>query len=294
MHDVIIIGGSFAGLSAALQLGRARRDVVVLDTGLPRNRFASAAHGLLGQEGRAPSDILDDARRQMRAYATVTFRQVAAVGASRIDGGFSIRIEGGEAIEGARLVLAHGIIDDLPPIQGLAECWGRTVLHCPYCHGYEVRDLRIGMLVGEGHETMAARLYRDWSRDLTLFSNGRPLDAAVRDELAALGVRIVDSPVISLGHKDGKLERVVCNEGAVELDAMFAHSETRFSTPVGLELGCKTTQGYIGPYFTVGDLHETSVAGVYAAGDVARPGHNLAYAISDGAGAGAAVHRSLV
>src|SRR5688572_15196043 len=168
LHDVIVVGGSFAGLSAAMQLGRARRRVLVVDAGRPRNRFAHSSHGFLGQDGRSPAEILETFRQQVLAYPTVELRQDEASDARDAgDGGFVVELGSGGSVRARRLVLATGVVDELPAVPGLAERWGVTVLHCPYCHGYEVADTRLGVLAtGEG-SMHHALLLPDWSADVT-------------------------------------------------------------------------------------------------------------------------------
>lgn len=145
-HDAVIVGGSFAGLSAALYVARARRRVCVIDAGLPRNRFAAASHGFFGQDGDDPRAMVARARAQLAAYPGVTFVAGEAVDARVAEGGFVITTATGESVEGARAVLAFGISDVLPDLPGMAERWGRTVLHCPYCHGFEFAGQRLGVL----------------------------------------------------------------------------------------------------------------------------------------------------
>ena len=146
IHDVIIIGGSFAGLSAAMQLARARRDVLVLDTGSPRNRFAATSHGFPGQDGRSPAEIMARLRTDLDKYPTVRFRDAEAMSATRQEGGFQLSLPAGETVAARRLVLAYGVRDTLPDLPGLPERWGASVLHCPYCHGYELNRQPVGVL----------------------------------------------------------------------------------------------------------------------------------------------------
>ena len=172
-EDAIIVGGGFAGLSAALQLARARRRITILDTGEPRNRFAAHSHGFLAQDGRPGRDILADARRQLAAYATVTFRDVPA---ERLDGekdAFSVVTGDDGRIAARRVLLATGFEDQLPDIPGLAERWGKTVLHCPYCHGYEVGGGPIGVLARTAEAARFAAVVADWG-NVTLFTNAVP------------------------------------------------------------------------------------------------------------------------
>ena len=294
MLDAIVIGGSFAGLSAATQLARARRDVVVLDTGLPRNRTSPSAHGLLGYDGAPPEAILTAARFQLGRYPNARVRVAPAISARRTDDGFVVGIDGGDELEGRRLILAHGLVDRLEAIPGMAECWGRTVLHCPYCHGYELAGRRLGFMVRAGDELYLARFYGEWSRDLTLFSNGAPVDPLVQEGLAELGVRLVETAILRFDHTHGRLRAVVAADGRIPIDALFAHPPAGFSSTLGVDLGCAAQDGPFGPYFTVDSNQQTTVEGVYAAGDIARPSHYLSFAIADGAAAGIFAHQSLV
>jgi thioredoxin reductase len=294
MHDVIIIGGSFAGLAAATQLGRARRDVVVLDTGLPRNRFAAHSHGFLTQDGTPPLEILATARRQLATYPTVQLRQGAAIAANQVDGGFDVELDSGDRLQARRLILAHGVVDEADLLPGMQACWGKTVFFCPYCHGFEVADRRLGLLLRHGDALDLARFYKEWTSDFTLFTNGTQIDALVRTALADLDVKVNDDTVLTLDHENGDLRAVVTATGPVPLDALFAHPPTRFSTSIGVELGCDIKDGALGPFFAVDHLQQTTIPGVFAAGDIARPAPSVTYAAADGVAAGVFAHRSLL
>jgi thioredoxin reductase len=293
MHDVIIIGGSFAGLAAATQLGRARRDVVVLDTGLPRNRFSPAAHGILGHDGLPPGEILAKARDQLETYKTVQRIASAALTVSGSSDAFVVDTDSGP-LSARRLILAYGVSDTLPPIDGSQACWGLSALHCPYCHGFEFGDRRLAYIGFEGHELMMARLYRDWSRDLVMFSNGRVIDAETRTALEALGVPIVQAPIRAIRHQDGHLTHIETAEGAIARDAIFVPTQTAPSRDFHLALGCETDQMMINTFIKVDERQQTTVPGVYAAGDLSRPMHNATFAISTGVMAGAMSHHSLL
>lgn len=293
MHDVIIIGGSFAGLAAATQLGRARRDVVVLDTGLPRNRFSPAAHGILGHDGLPPGEILAKARDQLSAYGTVRRLESAALSVSGASDAFTVETSSGP-LSARRLILAYGVSDTLPEIEGLRACWGLSVLHCPYCHGFEFGDRRLAYIGFEGHELMMGRLYRDWSHDLVMFANGRVIDAETRSGLDALGVTIVEAPISAVRHRDGHLTDIETTEGAIARDAIFVAPRTAPSRDFHLALGCAIDQMMINTFIRVDDRQQTTVPGVFAAGDLARPMHNATFATSTGVMAGAMTHHSLL
>ena len=294
MHDVIIIGGSFAGLAAATQLGRARRDVLVLDTGMPRNRFAAHSHGFFSRDGAPPLELIAEARRQLDPYESVKRRTGRAVAANQIDTGFDVELDSGEHLSARKVILAHGMTDDLSVLpQGAEACWGRSVFFCPYCHGFEFADRRLGLLLRHGNALELARLYREWTGNLTLFTNGVPVDALVRQALADFGVPIVDDTILALEHDDGNLRSVITAGGPVPVDALFTHPPAKFSTDIGVELGCETKDGALGPYFVTGDWKGTSIPGVAAAGDIARPAPSISYAVADGVAAGVFTHRSL-
>lgn len=294
MHDVIIIGGSFAGLAAATQLGRARRKVLILDTGAPRNRFASHSHGFFSRDGTPPLELLAEARKQLVPYRSVEIHNARAIAANQIAEGFDVELDGGERVEARKLILAHGMTDDLsvlPP--GAEACWGKSVFFCPYCHGFEFGDCKLGLLLRHGDALALAKLYREWSDSLTLFTNGAPVDDLVRKALADMSVAIIDDTVLALEHDDGNLRAVATGSGAVPIDALFTHPPATFSTNIGVELGCETKEGTLGPFFSTGDWKSTNIPGVTAAGDIARPSPSISYAVADGVAAGIFTHRSL-
>jgi thioredoxin reductase len=295
MHDVIIIGGSFAGLAAATQLGRARRDVLVLDTGAPRNRFAPHSHGFFSRDGEPPLDLLAEARRQLARYASTEVRSARAVGANQVDAGFDVELDSGEHLSARKLILAHGMTDDLSVLpEGAEACWGKSVFFCPYCHGYEFADQKLGLLLRHGDALLMAQLYREWTGDLTIFTNGAAIDATVRETLVTMGVTLIDDTVLTFEHDNGDLRAVTTGAGSVSIDALFTHPPARFSTDIGVQLGCETKDGALGPFFVTGDWKETNIAGVLAAGDIARPAPNITYAVADGVAAGTFAHRSLL
>ncbi len=295
-YDAIVVGGSFAGLSAAMQLARARRRVLVMDAGLPRNRFAEASHGFLGQDGKPPYDILREAVRQLSAYPTVGFVQGEATGASRVDGGFTVAMADGREERAARLVLATGVRDELPPIPGMRERWGRTVLHCPYCHGYEVAGRALGVLASPSLPLSVhqATLIPDWG-PTTFFTQGLfELDEEQAAQLAGRGVQVERTPVVELLGDAPALEAVRLADGRVlPLQAVFTPPNVHMASPLAEELGCEIEQGPLGPYIRVDDRKQTTVAGVYAAGDAAAPIHNATLASAAGVLAGVGAHQSL-
>jgi thioredoxin reductase len=294
VHDVIVIGGSFAGLSAATQLARARQNVLVIDAGLPRNRFAHEAHGFLGQDGRPPAAIMSDARRQLHRYSTVEILSGEAERAEAVDGGFAVSLAAGER-RARRLVLATGVVDELPPVPGMRERWGSTVLHCPYCHGYEVRDRPLGVLAAHPMSAHQAVLISDWG-PTTYFTQGQfEPDPAELRAFATRGVTVERTPVIELLGDAPALDGVRLADGrVVEMAALFTAPRTKPATALAEMLGCDHEEGPTGPYVRVDSWGATSVPGVWAAGDAATPMHNATLASAAGVLAGIGAHQANV
>ncbi|MBB4482495.1 NAD(P)/FAD-dependent oxidoreductase [Rhizobium etli] len=294
-YEIIVIGGNFAGLSAAMQLARARRRVLLVDAGMPRNRFSQAAHGFLGQDGQAPAAIMREGKRQLGLYPNITLRDGKVAHAQKEDDEFVIGIEGGGEERARRLILATGVSDTLPDIAGLGDRWGRTVLHCPYCHGYEVSGGALGVLANHPHSAHSAMMIPDWGAT-TFFTQAlfEP-DEEQLARLTARGVRIERSPVVELLGDTPKLEAVRLADGRiVPLDAIFVAPKTAMASPVAEQLGCAFDDGAFGPVIRIGENKETSITGVFAAGDAASSMHSGTLASASGVLAGVHCHQSLV
>ncbi|MCR8547704.1 NAD(P)/FAD-dependent oxidoreductase [Salipiger sp. P9] len=294
-HDVLVIGGSFAGLAAAMQLARARRRVCVLDTGAPRNRFAAASHGFPGQDGRPPQDIRAALRHELSAYPTLSFQDGAAVSAARERDGFRVALAEGGDITARRLVLAFGVRDSLPDLPGLSERWGATVLHCPYCHGYELNGGPVGVLARGEAALHQAMLLPDWG-PTTLFTQGvLLLTGEQRQSLTARGVTVEETPVAALIGAAPALDGVRLDDGReIALAGLFLAPDTAPSCDLAAQLGCTMKDGPTGPYVAVDPMQATSQPGVFAAGDLASPMPNATIAAAAGVMAGGAAHRSLI
>lgn len=293
-YDAIIIGGGFAGMSAAMQLARARRRILLVDAGQPRNRFAKAAHGFFGHDGAPPAALSRRALAQLSAYPTVDFHHGAAVSAGGEVDRFAVALDDGAEVAGRRLVLTPGVRDQLPPLPGLQERWGQTVLHCPYCHGYEVSDRPLGVIASHPRSDHQAMLLPDWG-PTTFFTQGTfevTDDMAAR--LAARGVSVEASPITELLGKPPALEAVrLADGGVVRVEALFVAPQTEPASPLASQLGCAMKSCPTGPCIEVGEGQQTSVPGVYAAGDAAAPAHNATLASASGVLAGVGAHQSL-
>lgn len=292
MFDAIVVGGSYAGLSAALQLARARRNLLVIDGGQRRNRFAKTSHGFLGQDGRAPGDIVADARAQLLAYPTVRWLDGIALSAASLDKHFSVATAEEKTFEARRLLLAGGVTDELPDIPGLAERWGTSVFHCPYCHGYELGDGPIGVLGVSAASMHHALMLPDWGKT-TFFVNGAlALDDDRMEELQRRGVSVEREKVVAISGDRADVE--LADGRVVPVAGLFTATRTRPSGILAEELGCVLDDGPMGQFIRTDGVKETTVPGVFAAGDAARGAGNVALAVGDGAMAGAGVHQSLI
>jgi thioredoxin reductase len=294
-YDVIVVGGSFAGLAAALQLARARRRVLVLDSGQPRNRFAQSSHGLFGHDGQSPSALLGEARSQLLSYGTVSFTEGLATHAAQTGEEFAVTVASGTVHAASRLILATGVKDELAPIPGMQERWGITVLHCFYCHGYEVAGRKLAVLATSDRALQTAILLPDWSEHVTLFTNGvLSLSPEQMDELRMRGVSVEPKAVVGLLGDPPALSGLRLEDGrTIAVDAVFTSSRTRMASPLAEQLGCEFEEGPSGAFIRTGADKQTTVWGVYAAGDAARAGHNASWAVADGVTAGISAHQSL-
>ena len=295
-YDALVVGGSFAGLSAAMQLARARKKVCVVDAGAPRNRFAAASHGFFGQDGTPPLKMIADARAKVLAYPNVSFIEGSVVGA-HADGtdGFTASLDSGQQLSAGRIVLAFGVQDGFPDIAGVRERWGTSVLHCPYCHGYEFSGRQLGILLESPHAPEHAMLIAEWG-PATLFLNGsNTVDDEVRTKLQARGVAIEPGRIAALEGPGQELSAVRLEGGRlVPLDALFLAPRTRPGSPLAEHLGCAFDDGPFGPIIRTDAMKMTTVPGVFAAGDAAMLMHNATLASADGVMAGVSLHRSLV
>lgn len=296
LYDVIIIGGSYAGLSAALQLARARRSVLIIDEGQRRNRFASHSHGFLTQDGVDPARIAADARAQVMRYETVRWLSGRADRAARIEASDASGVDfevfaNGQRHISRRLLLATGVKDILPAISGLAERWGKSVFHCPYCHGYELNKAQIGVIAGSELSMHHAMMLPDWGTTTLLLNDAFEPTAEQLQSLAMRGVSIERSPVEAIsGHADIRL----ADGRTLSFAGLFALAPFEMTSPIPLELGLEFEEGPIGSAIRTDPMKETSMPGVFACGDAARPMASVALAIGDGNLAGAGLHRSLL
>jgi thioredoxin reductase len=295
-YDVVVIGGGAAGLNGALMLARARRRVLVIDAGAPRNAPAAAVHGLLGRDGMAPGELLELGRAEVRRYGgQVADGEVAS--AARADGGFAVTLAGGRVVRARRLLVATGLADELPELPGLRERWGRDVVHCPYCHGWEVRDRAIGVLASGPRSVHQALLFRQLSDDVTYFSHATLLTGEEAEQLAARGIRVVDGEVASLDIAFDQLTGIRLRDGTVmprEVVAVAPRMVARAGLLASLGLRPAEHPSGAGMRVPADPAGRTEVPGVRVAGNVTDLGAQVGAAASAGATAGAMINADLV
>jgi thioredoxin reductase len=295
-HEVIVIGGGAAGLSAAVALGRSRRSVLVIDAGEPRNAPADGVHNFLSREGTPPGDLLEAGRAEVRHYGG-EIRAGRATGARQVDGGFTVDLEDGTCATSRRLVVTTGLVDELPEIDGVRERWGRDVLHCPYCHGWEVRGQQIAVVGAGPGSVHQALLFSQLTDDLTFVTHGFEPDDQARGMLAAAGVTVVDGPVHRVEVVEDAVTGLLLEDGrAVPATAITVASYMRARSEVLTQLGIETVPhpSGLGEHVVVDEMRQTSVPGVYAAGNVTDLSAQVMGAAAAGTLAGAMANADLV
>jgi len=290
MFEVIVIGGGPAGLSAALMLGRCRRTVLLCDRGQPRNHRSSALHGYLTRDGIEPATLNELGRGELEKYG-IEIRSIGVTEVHKLDDGFHVSLTDGRD-ETARFVLiATGVIDDLPAIPGLGECYGRSVFHCPYCDGWEWRDRPLAVF-GRGRDEAHMSLgLKTWSADLIVCSNGTPISRALRDRLERNQIAFRTEAIVGLDHRDGALSaiRFAGNE-VVARDALFFTTSQHPQSDLAIRLGCSLThRGTV----KTGTLCDTNVPGIFVAGDASRDAQFVVVAAAEGVKAAVAINKAL-
>ncbi|QGG42057.1 NAD(P)/FAD-dependent oxidoreductase [Aeromicrobium yanjiei] len=295
-HEVIIVGGGAAGLSAALVLGAARRSVVVVDAGEPRNRAAAHLHGFLSRDGADPADVLATGRDEAARYGVEVVEDTVTAALPK-DDAFTVELEGGRRLVAPRLVIAVGTADTLPDLPGLREGWGSDVLHCPYCHGHEVADSPLLILATHAGSAHQAHLLRQWSDDVTLLVNDvAALDEDAHATLRRRGIRVADGAVARIERaEDGALTGVQLADGTrVPANALFLVPDMEPPGVLVERLGLAMEDTPMGPAITTHDNGRTSVPGVWAAGNCTDPTAHLVTAASAGTLAGMDVNADII
>jgi len=290
--DVLIIGGSYAGLSAAMALGRSLRNVLIIDSGLPCNRQTPHSHNFITQDGEKPGAIAEKAREQVLKYDTVRFLNDLAVAGNKTENGFRISTQSGRSFEAQKLIVATGIKDTMPEINGFADCWGISVVHCPYCHGYELRNRKTAIMANGERAFHITSLVRNLTSDLTVLTSG--IADFKEDQLAKLSrhrIKIIETPVAEILHNEGFAKNIRFQDGsAMDVEGIYASVSFTQHSDIPLSLGCTLTeQGYI----QIDNFQKTSVKGLFACGDNSSMMRSVANAVYTGNIAGVMANKEL-
>lgn len=292
-YDVIIVGGSYSGLAAAMALGRAMKHVLIIDSGKPCNSQTPYAHNFITHDGKTPREISAIAKRQVERYDTIKFFDGLATKGARTDAGCELHTATGEVFHTKKIVFATGIVDVMPDLAGFAECWGISVLHCPYCHGYEVRNKMTGILGNGEYGFEFANLISNWTKDLTLYTNGKvTLTTEQTTKIENHGIKIVESEVERLMHTNGHVQEILFKDGSgAKIEALYARCHFEQHSTIPQMLGCELTDdGYV----KVDALQRTNVHGIFASGDNTSRVRTVANAVAMGTTAGMMVNKEIV
>jgi len=291
--DVIIVGGSYSGLAAAMALGRALKTALVMDSGLSCNRQTPYSHNFLAQDGSAPGKIAATAKRQVLQYDTITFLDDTVIKSNKTVNGFELLTASGKTFFGVKLIFATGIRDILPDIEGLSACWGISALHCPFCHGYEVRNERTGIIANGDQGFELAKLISNWTENMTLFTNGiSTLTSEQELQLQHRHIRIVKKEIGYLDHSDGLVQNIVFKDRSKEpVKAIYLRPSFEQQWKVPEMMGCELTED---GYLKTDAFQETTIPGIYAVGDNASRMRTIANAVSMGTAAGIAISRKMI
>lgn len=291
--DVIIIGGSYAGLSAAMALGRSLRNVLIIDSGLPCNRQTPHSHNFLTQDGKTPKEISTLAKQQVQTYRTVKFHEGLAISGIKTEIGYEITTDANEKFAASKLIFATGIKDIMPAINGFAECWGISIIHCPYCHGYEHRNQNTAIIANGQKAFHLASMVHNLTDNITILTNGKAdFDAGQVGKLNNQNIKIIETEISEIEHKNGQLNNIVFKDGnKIPFEVAYGAIPFIQHSDIPVSLGCDLTEhGYI----KVDTFQKTSIEGVFACGDNSSMMRALTNAVYTGGMAGAMVNGALV
>lgn len=291
--EVIIIGGSYAGLSAAMALGRSLRRVLIIDSGKPCNRQTPHSQNFITQDGEKPAQIAAKAREQVLKYETITFLEGLATAGKKTDSGFEITIQDGSIFYAKKLIFATGITDIMPEIKGFAECWGISAVHCPYCHGYEFRGQKTGIMANGEKAYHVATLVHNLTKHVSILTSGKAeFTAEQMDKLNRNKIEIIEKKISGLDHENGNLKQVLFKDGSsLPFKAVYAALAFRQHTDIPEALGCELTEH---GHLKVNAFQQTTIDGIYACGDNCSMMRSVANAVYSGNLTGALVNKELV
>lgn len=291
--DVIIVGGSYSGLAAAMALGRALKKVLIIDSGKPCNAQTPHSHNFLTQDGNTPKSIASIGKKQVEQYTNVNFYNGIAITGSKIENGFEIAVDSGDKFQSTKLIFATGIKDLMPKIDGFTECWGISAIHCPYCHGYEVRNTKTGILGNGDFAFELSKMIINWTSDLTIYTNGKSILTVEQvQKLKAHNIQVIEKEIVKLDHNNGYIQNLIFKDGSKSpLTALYAPRPFEQHSNIPEKLGCTLNDdGYI----KVNAFQETSVEGIYASGDNTTRMRTVANAVATGTTAGMSASKKLI
>tara|TARA_R110002049_G_scaffold68949_7_gene178656 strand:+ start:590 stop:1591 length:1002 start_codon:yes stop_codon:yes gene_type:complete len=290
--EVVIIGGSYAGLSAALTLGRSLRNTLIIDAGKPCNRQTPYAHNFLTQDGSTPSEILEVAKRQLSRYDSIEYYTGHAISGKRILNGFEINTSNGDVFKARKLVFATGIKDIMPNIEGVSECWGVSVVHCPYCHGYEIQNMKTAIIANGDKAFHLASLINNLTREITILTSGtKDFEEDQLEKLDQHNITIIEKEIRAIEHENGYLEKIVFEDGSSEIfENAYVSIPFELNSMIPVELGCKLTEH---GHLEVNFLQKTTEEGIFACGDNSSMMRSVASAVNGGNITGAIINHEL-
>lgn len=291
--DAIIIGGSYSGLSAGMALGRALKNVLVIDSGKPCNIQTPHSHNFLTQDGKTPKEISTLAKQQVENYETVKFYNGLAINGVKTEYGFEITTDSNEKFTAKKMIFASGIKDIMPDIKGFAECWGISVIHCPYCHGYEYSNDKTGIVADGDAAFEMGKLINNWTKDLTIFTNGK--STLTEEQIAKLtkhSIKIIEKEIDYLSHKKGQIENVIFKDHSSEtIKALYARPKFEQHCEIPKLLGCEFTEQN---HIKIDWFQKTTENGIFACGDNTSMMRSVSYAVAMGGVAGSMVNREIL
>lgn len=291
--DVIIIGGSYAGLSAAMSLGRSLRKVLIIDSGLPCNKQTPHSHNFITQDGETPNNIAKKAREQVLKYDTITLLDAVAVKGVKAENNFLITTDKNEIFEGRKIIFATGIKDHFPSIENFSNCWGISVIHCPYCHGYEVASKKTAILANGEKAIHITSLVNNLTKDLTILTNGKKEFTDVQlSKLIKHNIPIIEKEITEIEHENGFIKNIIYKDNtSMSFEVMYAPVPFSQNSNIPNLLGCEfDEQGYI----KTNNLQQTTVKGIWACGDNSKSMRSVANAVASGNLTGAMVNKELI
>lgn len=290
--EVIIIGGSYAGLSAAMALGRSLRKTLVIDAGKPCNRQTPHSHNFLTQDGSTPKEISEIAKSQITTYDSIKFYDGLAVSGKRKNGAFEISTLKGDNFTAKKLIFAAGIKDLMPNIKGFSECWGISVVHCPYCHGYEIRNKKTAIIANGERAFHLASLVNNLTKEIAIITSGaKDFEKEQLEKLKQHKIQIIEKEISSIKHRNGHVEDIVFKDGSTEnFECAYAAIPFELNSNIPKELGCNLTEDEL---IEVNFMQQTTQEGIFACGDNSSMMRSVALAVSSGNIAGAVVNGEL-